>query len=414
MVPKVLSTDLGIPISVLVQTQKGVTAGDSRGAGQGTWIHPKVAISFAQWASAEFVAAVTVGSGTAPQAKKSKEWAVVAFSATTGADGKSRPVTNDLVKVPFHGEMLDAVQASDGHVWASIDSMCDNLTLNACGQVQRLKRLQKHHKWATTCIMHVVAADGKARKTVMLRAKSIPMWLTGIELDRIKDPAVRTKISLYQEEAAEVLARHFLAPKAEPNPAPGLTAADVAAIVVQTLAVVEERSGAVRPAEGRTGAVLRTARPEIVGGPAQSVLHQTPLAVEHLPLCRGRRAGDLRTGDIPPQLPPVRARPVPEMARRGRHPAERPQARRRDPGGRGRTDPNGSGRFRSRIPEGVHRPDPRRTGLLRTGSHRPRNRSHLFGRAGDVRPRHLWWQSDAAEPRLARQRRRCPVDARSE
>ncbi|WP_193376993.1 phage antirepressor N-terminal domain-containing protein [Frigoriglobus tundricola] len=212
-----------------MQTQKGVTAGDSRGAGQGTWIHPKVAISFAQWASAEFVAAVTVGSGTAPQAKKSKEWAVVAFSATTGADGKSRPVTNELVKVPFHGEMLESIKDDRG-VWAGLKCMCENLGLNWSGQLRRLRTA----RWATMCMMHTVASDGKTREVAMLRADKIPMWLAGVDLDRIKDKAVRDKIDAYQDKAADVLAEHFFRP--EPKSAPGLTAADVADVVVQTLA----------------------------------------------------------------------------------------------------------------------------------------------------------------------------------
>jgi len=49
---KALSTDTGIPVSVLIQTLKG-------GSGlQGTWIHPKVAINFAQWLSPEFAVQV--------------------------------------------------------------------------------------------------------------------------------------------------------------------------------------------------------------------------------------------------------------------------------------------------------------------------------------------------------------------
>lgn len=48
-----LAADIGIPMSALVESNRG---GSNRG---GTWIHPRVVIHFVQWASAEFAAAVT-------------------------------------------------------------------------------------------------------------------------------------------------------------------------------------------------------------------------------------------------------------------------------------------------------------------------------------------------------------------
>ncbi len=47
-----LATDLGITISVLVQSSKG-------GVIQGTWVHPQVSIHLAQWLSAKFAVQVT-------------------------------------------------------------------------------------------------------------------------------------------------------------------------------------------------------------------------------------------------------------------------------------------------------------------------------------------------------------------
>lgn len=44
----------GIPATELIQTRQG-----GKPSEQGTWIHPRVVIHFAQWASAEFAAAVT-------------------------------------------------------------------------------------------------------------------------------------------------------------------------------------------------------------------------------------------------------------------------------------------------------------------------------------------------------------------
>lgn len=49
-----LSTDMGIPISVLIQSVKG-----GNPQLQGTWVHPQVAINLAQWASPKFAVAVS-------------------------------------------------------------------------------------------------------------------------------------------------------------------------------------------------------------------------------------------------------------------------------------------------------------------------------------------------------------------
>ena len=50
-----LSTDMGIPISALIQTLKG---GNNQNS-QGTWVHPRVAIHLAQWLSSKFAVRVT-------------------------------------------------------------------------------------------------------------------------------------------------------------------------------------------------------------------------------------------------------------------------------------------------------------------------------------------------------------------
>ena len=51
---EVLSSDMGIPISTLIQVVKG-----GNPICQGTWVHPQVAINLAQWASPKFAVAVS-------------------------------------------------------------------------------------------------------------------------------------------------------------------------------------------------------------------------------------------------------------------------------------------------------------------------------------------------------------------
>ncbi|TAK97737.1 MAG: KilA-N domain-containing protein [Rhodospirillaceae bacterium] len=52
-----LSSDMGIPISSLIQQVKGTPGGDA--SKQGSWVHPKVAIHLAQWLSPDFSVQVT-------------------------------------------------------------------------------------------------------------------------------------------------------------------------------------------------------------------------------------------------------------------------------------------------------------------------------------------------------------------
>jgi hypothetical protein len=67
---KELSSDMGIPISALIQQIRG-----GKPELQGTWVHPQVAINLAQWSSAKFAVLVSKWvfewmSGNIPNAKK--------------------------------------------------------------------------------------------------------------------------------------------------------------------------------------------------------------------------------------------------------------------------------------------------------------------------------------------------------
>lgn len=113
-------------------------------------------------------------------------------------------MANELVKVPFHGGVIEAVQDERG-VWASVRRMCESLGIEEGKQQQRLAK----KAWATTAMMAVVAEDGKVREQRMLHHDSVPMWLATIEANRVKNDR-RPMLELYQKEAAKVLADYFL------------------------------------------------------------------------------------------------------------------------------------------------------------------------------------------------------------
>ena len=113
-----------------------------------------------------------------------------------------------LELVKFHDDTLVGCRGEDGNAWVPLKPMCEALGLDDNGQGQRLKK----QSWATACVMHAVGADGKAREMLCLALSSVPMWLATIQAGRI-DERLRPKLELYQREAHDVLAEHFVGTK---------------------------------------------------------------------------------------------------------------------------------------------------------------------------------------------------------
>jgi hypothetical protein len=110
----------------------------------------------------------------------------------------------ELVRIPVPGaDDLMALQ-SDGNQWAALKPMCDSLGIDTWAQQRRLNG----RSWATTAVMAVVAADGKAREMVMIDRASIPMWLATIDERRVSE-AARPKLIALQREAADALDAYF-------------------------------------------------------------------------------------------------------------------------------------------------------------------------------------------------------------
>lgn len=104
--------------------------------------------------------------------------------------------------VPFLGGVLSALR-SEGHGWLVLKQACEALGIDARGQQQRLERTA----WATACVIHAVAADGRQREMFCLRADRVAMWLATIDVSRIADDEARQRLALWQCHAAEALDR---------------------------------------------------------------------------------------------------------------------------------------------------------------------------------------------------------------
>lgn len=109
----------------------------------------------------------------------------------------------DIVKVQFHGDELEAVQAQ-GTAWVAIRRICEALGLAYAAQLAKLKT----KPWAVISLRDTTGPDGKVYETACLDLDSLPMWLATIDVRRVA-PEVRPKLERYQVECARVLREHF-------------------------------------------------------------------------------------------------------------------------------------------------------------------------------------------------------------
>ncbi|OAN53876.1 hypothetical protein A6A04_13365 [Paramagnetospirillum marisnigri] len=101
-------------------------------------------------------------------------------------------------------DILCLWHGSKPHV--AVRPISDALGLDWSGQLQRIKRDPVLS--ATVVVTPTVAADGKTRELITLPLDKMNGWLFGVSAQRVK-PEVRDTLIRYQEEAYDVLFRHF-------------------------------------------------------------------------------------------------------------------------------------------------------------------------------------------------------------
>ncbi|GAC1563888.1 MAG: hypothetical protein NVS2B7_37810 [Herpetosiphon sp.] len=107
--------------------------------------------------------------------------------------------------VPFYGDELVAVQQPDGTVFVLFGRLCDNLGLNQQAQVRRLER---HAVLAPALVMLDIPTSGGVQALQCLKVSLLPLWLSGVQVRRVK-PALQARLVLYQQEAADILWQAF-------------------------------------------------------------------------------------------------------------------------------------------------------------------------------------------------------------
>jgi hypothetical protein len=109
--------------------------------------------------------------------------------------------------ITFRGKEIATADLKDGKGYVSIRSLCEAMGLDPRAQRKRLMRQQNFFEAFTATILMVT--PGGPQKTLCLMADAVPIFLTGVELERVQDPEARETFRVYLEEALVVLAEHF-------------------------------------------------------------------------------------------------------------------------------------------------------------------------------------------------------------
>jgi hypothetical protein len=120
---------------------------------------------------------------------------------------KQEIIVLEQKSVLFLSDELIAVRADDGQIYVSLRHLCEALGLNRQGQMQRIRRhivLSEGYKNAEV----EIADAGYPQQAGMLRVDLVPMWLSGVDVGRVKDE-IKNKLIHYQREAAKVLWEAF-------------------------------------------------------------------------------------------------------------------------------------------------------------------------------------------------------------
>lgn len=113
--------------------------------------------------------------------------------------------SQDLIKVPFNGDTIFAVERDDG-VFVAIKPICEAIGLAWQGQLERIKR---DTILAEGISVTLIPSAGGGQRAICLRLDLLNGWLFTIDDSRVKDEAVREKVLTYKRECYRTLFLRF-------------------------------------------------------------------------------------------------------------------------------------------------------------------------------------------------------------
>lgn len=117
----------------------------------------------------------------------------------------------EIERFTFDGDALEVIP-EDHRVLVVVRRVCEALGIALPAQLRRLKRDP------VICVIMMITqvpGDDQRREIACIDLRSVPLWLAKIHPSKVR-PELRPKLVRYQREAAEVLADHFLGPRAGP------------------------------------------------------------------------------------------------------------------------------------------------------------------------------------------------------
>jgi len=110
-------------------------------------------------------------------------------------------------KLLFQGKEIATADLKDGKGYVSVRSLCEAFGIDGRAQRKRLMRQQGYFEAFTATILTTTA--GGPQPTLCLMASAVPLFLTGVELERVEDAEARQLLKAFLDEAHTVLAEHF-------------------------------------------------------------------------------------------------------------------------------------------------------------------------------------------------------------
>lgn len=130
--------------------------------------------------------------------------------------------------VTFYGNEIEAVRVKDtGAIFVPISRLCDNLGITRARQARRIGEHPVLRRGFNTLTLET---PGGPQKTQCLRLDMIPLWLAGINTNRVNEE-IRNKLTRYQTEVSTILwaaFKHEMLPTTESTAAAGLSDAALA------------------------------------------------------------------------------------------------------------------------------------------------------------------------------------------
>ena len=110
-------------------------------------------------------------------------------------------------EIVFRGKLITTADLKDGKGYVSVRSLCEAFGLDARSQRKRLQRQQGYFAPYTVTIL--LETPGGPQPGLCLMASAVPIFLSGVDLERVENPATRELLLAFLDEVHTVLAEHF-------------------------------------------------------------------------------------------------------------------------------------------------------------------------------------------------------------